>query len=513
MNEASSSSYATAIVPQHVPFILAQDCNDDWGTLPERKQVYLLLSSTLLKKLTTKLHSVTPEQQRNIQHLITHLKELFDDSILLLTEISSPEYYKSKSREQVLEGSTAKNMMVIYSRPHRLSIYDPATIHDIPFEVLENILKFVAYDEYLGQDLRPVVEMALVCRAWWPVAHETLMNAPNFERHYQGDQAGVLGFICGIQIKSIVSGIESFSIKKLNLDWGGFTPEMGLLMAALVAPTLSELSLKFPDEGSSGEEPEPYQVLDKFFTLCSGIKKLKLTDMDMSDSADLITTPAIKNGFAYLKQLELNQCTGNVVSFIETNHAPRLETFKYLQGSGTSVQDEGNIVSTALTIYSSINNLRIISTAAGEACIQKIVQMCTRLESLDLALYNSDMKLQRRDILAIASMSLKKLALDCEIEEDAHSILARFSSLTHLHLSETFVDMTNVLPIIGRNLVCLHLYEPTIETIERISEYCPNLQKIQIYSVAEDAVVKQWRDSLIRDLKDLTYCMIEIDGR
>jgi hypothetical protein len=243
---------------------------------------------------------------------------------------------------------------------------------------------------------------------------------------------------------------------------------MGLLMAALVAPTLSELSLKFSEEELSGEEPEPYEVFDKFFNLCGGIKKLKLSDMDMSDSADLKTTPAIKTGFAYLKQLEL-KCTGNVISFIENNPAPRLETFKYIQGSGTSAQEEDNIVSTALTSYSSITNLQIISNAAGEASIQKIVQMCTRLENLDLGLYNSDVKLQRRAILSIASMSQKKLALDCEIEEDAHSILARFTSLTHLHLAGIFVDMTNVLPIIGRNLVCLHLYEPTIETIERIS--------------------------------------------
>jgi hypothetical protein len=99
-------------------------------------------------------------------------------------------------------------MAVVYSRPHRSSIYEPASIHDIPPEVLEIVLQFVRFD-----DLFPFYSFGLVARAWLPVVQ--IMMTSRASVHYLRP---VLSRICGMHLMSIVSGFELYSVKTLSLD-------------------------------------------------------------------------------------------------------------------------------------------------------------------------------------------------------------------------------------------------------------------------------------------------------
>jgi hypothetical protein len=59
-------------------------------------------------------------------------------------------------------------MQSLYARPHRGSIYEPATIHDIPQEVLEKALRYLLPDiESVDYN---ILSASLACRAWRPVA-------------------------------------------------------------------------------------------------------------------------------------------------------------------------------------------------------------------------------------------------------------------------------------------------------------------------------------------------------
>lgn len=60
-----------------------------------------------------------------------------------------------------------------YSRPHRGSIYEPASIHDIPQEVLENTL--------IHLPRRDLDAASLACRAWRPVAQLLLHLRVNID--------------------------------------------------------------------------------------------------------------------------------------------------------------------------------------------------------------------------------------------------------------------------------------------------------------------------------------------
>jgi hypothetical protein len=60
----------------------------------------------------------------------------------------------------ILAGTTADKMRAIYTRLHRSSINEPATIKDIPFEILKKSFLFLVKE--LGSDL---ASPSLTCRA------------------------------------------------------------------------------------------------------------------------------------------------------------------------------------------------------------------------------------------------------------------------------------------------------------------------------------------------------------
>jgi hypothetical protein len=75
----------------------------------------------------------------------------------------------------ILAGTTADKMRGVYSRPDRNSIYEPATIHDLPFEVLKD--SFLCLTNWSCSDF---ASSSLVCRAFRAVALELMHSRKEF---------------------------------------------------------------------------------------------------------------------------------------------------------------------------------------------------------------------------------------------------------------------------------------------------------------------------------------------
>jgi hypothetical protein len=85
-------------------------------------------------------------------------------------------YCKGKSRALILAGTTNERMGVNYYRFQSESIYQPDTIGDIPFEVIQKALRLVRRAD--------LVSASLSCRAWRQAAVEVIvavscLNKPN----------------------------------------------------------------------------------------------------------------------------------------------------------------------------------------------------------------------------------------------------------------------------------------------------------------------------------------------
>ena len=99
-------------------------------------------------------------------------------------------------------------MMVLFRQTQRNSIYDPATIRDIPPEVLGESLFY-----FVDDGKRDLVSASLVCRAWYPVAQRLIVSKDVFMR----ENFGIERFACGLQTRIIV-GSDILSIRQLYLN-------------------------------------------------------------------------------------------------------------------------------------------------------------------------------------------------------------------------------------------------------------------------------------------------------
>jgi hypothetical protein len=144
-------------------------------------------------------------------------------------------------------------MSVEYDRIQRPSIYHPATIGDIPFEVIQK--------SFLPLGRADLVSASLSCRAWRQAAVEVILAKKRFE-----DEQAMGRFICGMQLKKIVSGVEQNSIKKLDLDMKRVGVEYVRMIAPIVAHNLSTLNLefKFPSDEEGDESDFCYDSLSGF---------------------------------------------------------------------------------------------------------------------------------------------------------------------------------------------------------------------------------------------------------
>jgi hypothetical protein len=202
-------------------------------------------------------------------------------------------------------------MRSLYSRPHRGSIYEPASIHDIPQEVLENALILLPR--------RDIVAASSACRAWRPVAQLLLHNrlVKNYDSSYWRK-------ICGYQLDYFVFGTENFQITTLSLDLGEIAKEQIPWIAQIVAPSFSSLKIEIDYEA---DDPlDSYEVLEIFFSRCQGIRNLRLKYFEFGNDPAAISS-TIKVGVSRSNQLDLIDSFGNVKIFIENTHIPNLVTF------------------------------------------------------------------------------------------------------------------------------------------------------------------------------------------
>jgi hypothetical protein len=160
----------------------------------------------------------------------------------------------------ILAGTTEEMMRSLYARPHRGSIYDPATIHDIPQEVLEKSLIL------LLPLIRDLVAASLACRAWKPVAQKLIHSRVKI------DYRRVESQVSGYQLKSLVFGSSSLQISTLSLDVYRIEKEYIPIIAQIVSSTLSSLNLDF---NGDDDVSVCYETLATFFSQCQWIRNLR----------------------------------------------------------------------------------------------------------------------------------------------------------------------------------------------------------------------------------------------
>lgn len=136
------------------------------------QSTHLIHSATLLCKIKLRLEcTLSSVKFERIVAAVGSIKNALLIGKVAMTEVcpgfsyikvASPKYYQKKTASQLLLGSSEDKMKVLYSRPHRMSLYVKATFHDIPPNVLERA--------FLLLRRLDVVALSLVCRAWRPTA-------------------------------------------------------------------------------------------------------------------------------------------------------------------------------------------------------------------------------------------------------------------------------------------------------------------------------------------------------
>jgi hypothetical protein len=370
-------------------------------------------------------------------------------------------------------------MLLKYARKQRASIYHPATIDDLPFEVLREAFL------YLGPE--DLVSPSRVNRSWRPAAQDVLHAQLKIWR--EGPESlDLSSLMCGIQLSRIVFGYEAYSIKHFELQLRLVDPEYIPTIARILAPSLRTLDLSF----EWVESGNCYAILAKFFSQCHGIRNIRLECFDFG--VDPTSMPhSIKEGFYRICQLNIDMCRGDLQFFVENVPIANLQSFSSFYWSG----GDKDIVSVAAIHYSSIKRLILKDAYQSSATLLKFVECCRYIEELSFRL---GVVLMTSDIEAIASLPcLISLNIECHIADGAFDALSRCRGLKHLSLLRGSFDLTSILHAIGRNLVSLEYSSltPILVNVDAIIDYCPNLHMLEIrWEVAEEEMNSAARDIL-----------------
>jgi hypothetical protein len=385
----------------------------------------------------------------------------------------------------ILSGTTEEMMRSLYVRPHRGSIYEPATIQDIPQEVLEESLV------YLLPSIEDLVAASEACRAWRPVAQKLIHSRAMI------DFVRVESLVCGYRLNSLVFGSSSFQISTLIVELCQIGKEYITLIAQIVAPTLSSLNLAFYGSNVYG-----YETLTTFFSQCQWIRNLRLDQGRFGNDADVIT-PTIKDGFSRLNQLDLINCYGDHIGdvrlFIENTPIPNLKSFVVVS-SHTPREHNNDIVDAAVTNFGrSLINLNLSGCYVSSANLVRIAENCRELEKLTLLIILDISSLSDMEIIAsLPQLKYLKIGQYCRFAEGAMIALTRCRGLNHLGMCWRD-GMRDVLRVIGRNLISLKLWDIYLESIDAVVEYCPNLQYLELLVEDDDAEVREAVEQKLKD--------------
>jgi hypothetical protein len=344
-------------------------------------------------------------------------------------------------------------MAEIYFRLQRATIYDPATIDDLPFEVLKKCLGYL-----LPRGRLDLVASSSVRRSWRPPAQELLRTLA------LSNEARIESSLCGLLLHSIVDGFKSFSIKNLTLDLHVIGIDYIPMIVRFVAPTLSSLYLTFIPLQSS------YSILDAFFSQCFKLVNLFLAFFDFGDDPEFITQP-MKDGFAQLKRLRLSCSCGNAEMFMREAPIRDLKTFTFVSARSwlRFSPSEYDIISIIAMNNRSLSTVRLEAPFNSSDNLLKLVECCPDLESVSFQNFdNGSVILKRSDLESIATLPLLKvLDVNCAFEEGALSALVGCKMLYSLLLGKV-----------------------NVETFEGIIEYFPNLVVLEL-EFKEDQRVKK----------------------
>jgi hypothetical protein len=372
-------------------------------------------------------------------------------------------YSAGKSRDLILSGTTFENMLLKYARKQRASIYHPATIDDLPFEVLREAFVYLKTED--------LVSSSRVNRSWRPAAQDVQRSQLIISKDHR-ESLDPKRLLCGIQLTRIVFGYNVFSIKHLVIDLGFGNRAYIPILARMVAPNLRTLELDYFGVETSSH----YVALDQFFSQCRGIRNIKLNRFYFGEESTSISQ-TIKDGFYRLSQLGLFACHGDLRMFVVSVPIPNL-----LSLNNAFIAECDNIISFAMSCPS-IKILSLYDFYDSSATLLKFVECCSGIEELTVEFIVGEFKLHQSDIEAIASLPrLKSLRLDCRIDGVAISTLFRCKGLTHLAIRSGFFDLASILSSIGRSFVSLE-YNSSIsclKTVNAIVRYCPNLQMLNL---------------------------------
>jgi hypothetical protein len=247
-------------------------------------------------------------------------------------------------------------MRVFYGRKQSASIYDLASIDDLPFEVMQKILIYLW--DYGG--FFDLLAASQVTRAWWPIIQELnlsricFMSCVGLQESWMSARVRFFGIICGLNLKSIIFGFESFSIERLELDLNFIELSFIEIVVGFVSSTLGSLLIECvvsPWPPHIAPSSTAYAILDKFFSSCAEIRTLKLSYFGFGvDPASM--TQVIKKGFSLLRQLSLVDCNGNIGLLLEGILIPNLWNFQFNFGeSEDNAEMLSNVFMKSRSIY------------------------------------------------------------------------------------------------------------------------------------------------------------------
>jgi hypothetical protein len=385
-------------------------------------------------------------------------------------------------------------MRSFYARHQRDSIYHPATIGDIPQEVLRKA--FI----YLLPGKADLVAPSEACRAWRPVAQEVMHSSHSFGEDRQFER-----FLCGFHLQSLVFGVGSISINRLELDMLFISRENATLLAQKVAPSLSSLNLQLyaDEDGLALPSTDCYSILEVFFLRCRWIRSLILDVFDFGVDP-LAISSSVKEGFGRLTKLDLSDCHGNIRMFVENTPIRDLRKLRFESYLGED--GDADVIVAIAKNYPTVTSIDIIAALTSSYPLLNIFNGFRVLENL--AFYcRGALELESSDIKAIASLPLLKF-LDirhCKMTDKAVSALSNCVQLKHLKISSC-AGMNDVLRVIGMNLKGLGVRNAPAEVWLGAAENCPSLEYLVLNGGGlKDAVmVGSLNDGLKRRMKRLS---------
>jgi hypothetical protein len=374
-------------------------------------------------------------------------------------------------------------MRTLYYRKQRASIYHPATIGDIPQEVLRKAFIYLLPCE------ADLIALSESCRAWKPVAQELIHSRQVF-----GKDRKVEKFLCGFQLQSLVFGMGNISINRLEIEIKFVGRENAVMLAREVASSLSILQLDFEVSGDESSIPalECYEIANAYFHHCHGIRSLRLFGFDFGDDPESIS-PTIKEGFGRLWKLYLASCRGDICKFVENTPILNLETVKIYENEAEFEDefiDSSEIVNAIASNYRTIINFDLYTCYISTPSLLNIVECCPRVERITFDIAEESPVLQRSDIEALASLPrLNHLCTwNSVLSSDVLSSLPLLKGLKHLGIRWD-ENLAEILPVLGKKLVSLDINRATADAWMVLYESCPNLQYLRSgTSLAEETL-------------------------